>query len=101
MTLRQLEYFCAICRCGSVTRAAGELLVSQPSLSNAVRELEREFGVSLFSRSSHGLILTAEGAALREEAEALLAQAGHLTDRMARLARPGPSGWGCRPCWRP
>ena len=47
MTLIQLKYFQTICKYNNITRASAELHVSQPSLSNAVKELEREFGVSL------------------------------------------------------
>ncbi len=87
MTLTQLQYFYAVCRCGSVTRAAVELHISQPSLSHAMHSLEREFGVSLFRRQSRGLALTAEGEALLEETEALLARVRQLTDRMNQLAQ--------------
>ena len=61
MTLIQLKYFQTICKYNNITRASAELHVSQPSLSNAVKELEREFGVSLFTRRSRGLELTQEG----------------------------------------
>ena len=60
MTLIQLKYFQTICKYNNITRASAELHVSQPSLSNAVKELEREFGVSLFTRRSSGLELTPE-----------------------------------------
>ena len=59
MTLIQLKYFQTICKYNNITRASAELHVSQPSLSNAVKELEREFGVSLFTRRSRGLELRA------------------------------------------
>ena len=43
MTLNQLEYFCAVCRCHSITKAADELYVSQPTISVALKKLEEEF----------------------------------------------------------
>ena len=55
MNLNQLEYFCAAVRYGNITQAAKKLFVTQPTISGAIRELEREFSVSLFSeaRSFH------------------------------------------------
>ena len=72
MTLIQLKYFQTICKYNNITRASAELHVSQPSLSNAVKELEREFGVSLFTRRSRGLELTPEGRYFLDEADKLL-----------------------------
>ena len=46
MTLNQLEYFCAVCRYHSITRAAESLFVSQPTISTSIRNLEKELGVS-------------------------------------------------------
>ena len=43
MTLNQLEYFCAVCRYHSITRAAESLFVSQPTISASIRNLEKEF----------------------------------------------------------
>ena len=86
MTLIQLKYFQTICKYNNITRASAELHVSQPSLSNAIRELEREFGVSLFTRRSRGLELTPEGRYFLDEADKLLDQAEQLTIHMKHLA---------------
>jgi len=86
MTLIQLKYFQTICKYNNITRASAELHVSQPSLSNAVKELEREFGVSLFTRRSRGLELTPEGRYFLDEADKLLEQAEQLTIHMKHLA---------------
>lgn len=48
MKLTQLEYFCVAARYHNITKAAKELFVTQPSISNAIRTLEEEFGVNLF-----------------------------------------------------
>jgi DNA-binding transcriptional LysR family regulator len=48
MTLQQLKYILAIVDCGSISEAAKQLYISQPSLSNAVKELEEEFGIEIF-----------------------------------------------------
>ena len=50
MKITQLEYFCATCRHHSITQAARELYVTQPAISSAIRELEKEFSINLFVR---------------------------------------------------
>lgn len=61
MTLIQLRYILTIADTGSMNEAAKELFIAQPSLSQAVRELEAEIGFELFKRSSRGVTLTPEG----------------------------------------
>lgn len=61
MTLTQLRYILAIADTGSMNEAAKRLFIAQPSLSQAVRELETEIGFELFKRSSRGVALTPEG----------------------------------------
>lgn len=61
MKLLQLKYFLTICEYSNISRAAGKLHVSQPSLTAAMKSLEQEFGITLFHRQSRGLILTEEG----------------------------------------
>lgn len=61
MNLTKLKYFQAVCRFLSISDAATHLHISQPSLSNTIKELENEFGVSLFSRHYRGVSLTPEG----------------------------------------
>ncbi len=61
MTLVQLKYIVAIARLGTISAAAKELYISQPSLTAAVKELEAELGITIFSRTNKGVILTAEG----------------------------------------
>jgi len=61
VTLQQLKYILAIVNCGSISKAAKQLYISQPSLSNAVKEIEEEFGIEIFLRTSKGIALTSEG----------------------------------------
>lgn len=61
MELRELEYFAAIARLRSFRRAADELGVAQPTLSQQIKKLERELGVSLLARNSRGVRLTEPG----------------------------------------
>ncbi|MEU5683834.1 LysR family transcriptional regulator [Streptomyces venezuelae] len=70
MDVRQLEYFLAIVDHGGFNRAASALYLSQPSLSQAVRALERDLGSSLFHRIGRRAVLTEAGTALIEPARA-------------------------------
>ncbi len=61
MTLTQLRYIITIAETGSINRAAEQLYISQPSLTSAVQELEKELGIVLFYRSGRGVTLTGDG----------------------------------------
>ena len=61
MTLLQLKYIAMIAKCGSFSRAAQTLYVTQPGISKMVRAVEEELGITIFVRSSAGITLTAEG----------------------------------------
>ena len=61
MTLTQLQYAVAIAELKSMNKAAGELFVSQPALSGAVRDLEEELGIRIFIRNNKGIVVTTEG----------------------------------------
>ncbi len=61
MTLQQIMYAIAISDFGSMNKAAESLFISQPTLTNAVRELEAEVGITIFKRSGRGTVLTSEG----------------------------------------
>lgn len=61
MELRQIEYFLELCRLKNFTRAAEELLVTQPTITIAIKNLEREFGFPLFYRERGNLVLTEGG----------------------------------------
>src|SRR5215216_4687359 len=72
MEIRQLIYFSTTFRQGSVTRAAEELMISQPALSRQIRRFEREIGTPLFERVPTGVTATAAGVALYRHALAIL-----------------------------
>jgi DNA-binding transcriptional LysR family regulator len=91
VTLRQLEYFIAVVREGSFTRAAELLHVAQPSLSQQIRALEAELGGALIERLPGGLSLTATGRAVLPEAQAAAAAARRAADA-ARGALAGEAG---------
>jgi len=79
MTLRQLEYILAVARAGSFTRAAQDLHVAQPSLSQQIRALESEVGGPLLERPPGPVRLTPAGRALAAE---------------GRTAASTPARWG-------
>lgn len=62
MTLVQLHYILTIAETKSLNKAAAQLYVSQPSLTSAVQELEKELGIILFNRNGRGVTLTNDGA---------------------------------------
>jgi DNA-binding transcriptional LysR family regulator len=86
MELRQLQYFAAVARHGHFTRAAEELYVTQPALSQQVRRLEAELGLALLRRTSRGVELTAAGEDLLVHAEAVLAEVAAARAEMDRHA---------------
>ena len=61
MTLQQLKYMIMIAEKGSITEAAKELYISQPSLSGAIKDVEKEVKISIFNRCRAGVALTTEG----------------------------------------
>ena len=61
MTLQQLKYMIMVAERGSITEAAKELFISQPSLSGAIKEVENEAKITIFNRCRAGVALTAEG----------------------------------------
>lgn len=61
MTIQQLKYVIKVAEIGSITEAAKVLFISQPSLSNAIKEVEKEARITIFTRSRQGIALTKEG----------------------------------------
>ncbi len=76
--MQQLRYAMAIADCGSINEAAKHLFVSQPSLSETIKELENEIGFGIFLRSNRGIIITPEG-------EEFLGYARELVERYGLL----------------
>lgn len=81
MTLQQLKYIIEIVNCGSINEAAKKLYITQPSLSNAVKELENEMGIDLFLRTPKGITLTSDGAEFLGYARQIIEQAALLEQR--------------------
>jgi DNA-binding transcriptional LysR family regulator len=87
MNLMQLKYFIAVCTFGTVSGAADYLHIAQPSVSNAIKELENEFGVTLFTRHHRGMVLTAEGEHLLRMSKELLERAERTEKIMKDMGR--------------
>ena len=82
MKLLQMRYFQTVCQYGSITRAAVELFVSQPTISFCIKELEDEFGVKLFHRRHNRLQLTVEGAFFQDKVNYILQSVDSLATQM-------------------
>lgn len=81
MTLQQLKYLVTVAECKNITEAAEKLFISQPSLSAAIHNLEKEMGITAFVRSNKGVSVTREGEELLSFARNLLEQADIMKDR--------------------
>lgn len=89
-TVHQLTVFCTVARHLSYTRAAEELYLSQPAVSQQVRNLELVLGLRLFARNGRGIVLTPAGQELFRHAErllALLAETGPVVNEIHTLER--------------
>ena len=84
MTLTQLNYIIAIAEARSINKAAEQLYVSQPSLTSAVQELEKELGITLFYRSGRGVTLTNDGAEFLMYAKQLYGQYEGIMERYGK-----------------
>lgn len=82
MELRVLNYFLAVCREGSITKASEALHLSQPTLSRQLKELEEELGKPLMIRGSRTITLTDEGMLLRKRATEILELADRTKDEI-------------------
>ena len=84
MTIQQLRYAVTISEAGSLNKASEILYVAQPSLTSAMQELERELGVTIFSRSGRGVTLTNDGTEFIHYARQVLQQYDGLLERFGR-----------------
>ncbi len=81
MTLQQLKYVITIAEAGTISEAAKELFVSQPSLTKTVKELEKEMGITIFDRTNKGILVSKEGEIFLGYARQVLEQANLLEER--------------------
>lgn len=89
MTLQQLKYVIEVVNRGSINEAAKRLFISQPSLSNAIKDLEEEMQFAIFERSNKGISLSKEGVEFLSYARQVVEQAELLESRYLN-AKPSP-----------
>lgn len=101
MTVQQIRCFLAVAQENSFSRAAQTLFVSQPAVSRQVTQLERELGVTLFERTSQGILLTEAGQAFADFFERSTQEFESLTERMRSNADAvrGTVNIGCTEGW--
>ncbi len=90
MTLQQLKYAVAVANTRNITEASKQVFISQPSLTSAIRELENEMGITIFSRTNKGVVITNEGDEFLSYARQVLEQAALLEDRYKGEAETNP-----------
>ena len=90
MTLQQLKYIIKVAETGSMTEAARDLFISQPSLTNAIRSLEKEMHVTIFNRTNKGVTVTPEGAQFLSCARQVLDQVDLMKDRLLGTSERKP-----------
>ena len=81
MTLQQLKYVTTIANIGSISEAAKRLFISQPSLTKAIKELEKEMGITIFDRTNKGITVSKEGERFLGYARQVLEQAALLEEQ--------------------
>ncbi len=89
MNSRHLRIFLTVCEAGSMTKAARQLYMTQPSVSQSISELEREYAVRLFERMNHHLYLTEAGQQLRSYASHILNLSDQAKKQLAELGSAG------------
>ena len=82
MELRQMKYFLEVCREQNFTRAAANLYVAQPAITNSLRRLETELGVKLLNRTNKEVSLTSEGRIFLERIKPVLNAVSEITQEM-------------------
>lgn len=90
MTLQQLKYIVTVAETGNITEAAKQFFVSQPSLTNAIHELEKEMQVTIFNRTNKGVAVSNEGDVFLAYARQVLEQANLLEEKFLHVKEQSP-----------
>lgn len=88
MTLQQLKYIVTVAAKGTISEAAKELFIAQPSLTSAIKELEAELGITIFKRTNRGVILSVEGEEFLGYARQVIEQTNLIEEKYSGKA-PG------------
>jgi len=92
MNITELRYLVAIMKWGSVSAAAKQLYAAQPNVSKALKNLEEEYGLRIFERSSTGMIPTEQGKRFIRQAQRVLQQVDELKQEAHQQARGARHG---------
>ena len=87
LNTQMLQYVLEVSRCGSISRAAQNLFVSQPNLSTSIKTLEESLGFHIFNRSARGIVPTTEGKMFLKSAEIIVAEMENIL-RIPELCTP-------------
>lgn len=91
VSFTKLRHLAAVAECGSLSRAAGELNLSQPALSRSIASIEARYGLRIFDRSRTGVALTSSGRQIMREVDRLL-RGSRMLDHNLRLHGRGEAG---------
>lgn len=90
MTLQQLRYIVTVADNGTISSAAKELFISQPSLTNAIKELEEEMQITIFNRTNKGIVVSNEGNEFLAYARQVLEQVNLLEEKFLNIKKQSP-----------
>lgn len=90
MTLQHLKYIVTVAETGNITEAARRLFISQPSLTNAIRELETEMQITIFKRTNKGVTISNEGDMFLSYARQILEQASLFEEKFKSTDNQSP-----------
>lgn len=90
MTLQQLKYVVTVAEKGTISGAAKELFISQPSLTNAIKELEQEMQITVFTRTNKGVVISNEGDEFLGYARQVLEQANLMEEKFLNVKEQSP-----------
>ena len=90
MTLQQLKYVVTVAEKGTISEAAKELFISQPSLTNAIKDLENEMQIIIFHRTNKGIVVSNEGDEFLSYARQVLEQANLLEEKFLNVKKQSP-----------
>jgi DNA-binding transcriptional LysR family regulator len=90
LTLQQLKYVVMVAEKGTISEAAKELFISQPSLTNAIKELENEMQITIFNRTNKGITISNSGDEFLAYARQVLEQANLLEEKFLNVKKQSP-----------
>jgi DNA-binding transcriptional LysR family regulator len=90
MTLQQLKYVVTVADKGTISEAAKELFISQPSLTNAIKELEHEMQITIFNRTNKGIVVSNQGDEFLAYARQVIEQANLLEEKYLNVKKQSP-----------